>query len=503
MEDSDVLITILFTLFVASTVNERIIDFIKVQFPILWMKSFNFNDEIKRKRRLWFLAFGMGIISARILEINIVELYHEANLATAASSEGADSCCEIIFTAVFISLGSKFWHDLLDLTLNVKRAKMKIHNFDPKTVTEVEDIDSYLQENEFKLAKKALETHRKRLTKTYGENATIEVGYEHVENQYRVCIQVFDRNKSSNSEPDDEHTGTMITQLGKNIVKELEHLFGKIKRVSYTTDYGYVFRFPVVVYHTGKVVTTNSDKAEAGGGIFNKESKENVGTFGCIVKKMEEGCDDIFLLTCYHCVKLKDEHDWKEYDTSSKKGIIHYKPYLDSHKIKPIGIIEKAYRDNAMDIALIKPKKPEDITDYHWNFNRTVPIHSDVITDLDCQNRRKVWFSGVRSGASKGYIINHNFPVEIDYGDDKHSLFNLIVFSKNKSKPYKNPCDEGDSGAILIDAETHQALGMIVAKDDNFGYAIPIGGILKLHGLGLYLDPCIINSLELQNTSTT
>ena len=145
-------------------------------------------------------------------------------------------------------MGSKFWHDLLDVALYFKRSKRKIDNFDIKNIDDIKNIERYLDEDEDELAKKALETHKNRLIKAYGEDATFAVGYEHIDNQHRVVVQVFDRILSEKMEPYDEQSSSFFVRTVKSIKNEINHYSGQLKRISYTTDYGYVFQFPVVVH---------------------------------------------------------------------------------------------------------------------------------------------------------------------------------------------------------------------------------------------------------------
>ncbi|MBN8680459.1 MAG: hypothetical protein J0M29_19695 [Chitinophagales bacterium] len=494
IEISDGLIVILFTLFVASSVNERIIDFIKLRFPVLWLKTVNSKDEIKRHQKLWILAFVMGMLTTALLDINMISVYVENGLVktgdkTASGVTGLGGwlfkykdCCFVkalgyLFAAIFISIGSKFWHDLLDLVLFVKNSKRKINAFNPKGVQHIEQVEQYLKEDDYDIAVKTLEANRDQLEKRYNTD-TIYIGYELVEGQYRWAIVVMTRMERS--------VNTLIDNIratrGPNALE-------------YITNYGYVFRFPVLIQSAGAAYTTDdSDRiAKAGGGLFNSAASGSLGTFGCMVKYIKD-CDETLLLTCCHCVKLP-EHSWEKIDKLSKKNKVEYKASGENGKNHALGEIQLAYRNGKMDIALIKPVSKDIVSDYITHSGKSIPIGSRPVVKEDLVKKTRVWFSGARSGNCEGYIIYYNCAVPIQYNGEKEPfrMRNLIAFSKTSGEPYKKPCDKGDSGTILLEADTYKALGMIVASDDKFGYAIPMADILTYNELALFNDPCVQN----------
>lgn len=202
MEPIDGLIIVIFTLFMASMVNERIVDFLKLQFPQLWMKHIHYNDEIRRHKKIWLSSFFMALLSTWLLEIDVIDLLISNNLGKEMSGlfdyfKTTKHKTEAwfvgwILTALFVSLGSKFWHDLLDVVLFFKNSKRKIQSFNPESVTNTDQINQFLMEDEFALAEKALHNEEKRLHDAF-PNSSFHVGYEQVNKGNRVCIVVMDR----------------------------------------------------------------------------------------------------------------------------------------------------------------------------------------------------------------------------------------------------------------------------------------------------------------------
>lgn len=487
MEVSDALIVILLTLFVASTVNERIIDFIKLRIPILWLKAVNPKDEIKRRQWLWLLALGMGVITTLLLDINLIVIL--------VDNQGEDKISGIagwlgpkqeewyviglgyVFTALFISLGSKFWHDLLDVVLFVKNSKRKLSEFNPEGIQQIEQIDNYIKENEYEVAIKALEANRGKLEEKYNTDS-LYLGHEYIEGQFRWAIVA------------------MLREPGQDEAFSIKR---KQSPINYITNYGYVYRFPVVAKYAGAAITADDPQpvAIAGGGLFNSAWPDNVGTFGCIVKEVNEGCEDYMLLTCCHCVLIPGQHSWNGIDQNSKKREVRYKANANDKRMPIVGEIKRAYRNGRMDFAIIKPKSNDLVRDYVTSSGKLIPDGSRAVDDQDVIKNTRVWFSGARSGNCEGFIIHINCTVPINYvgENEPYKIRNLIAFSQRTSEPYLKPCDKGDSGTIILEADTHKALGMIVAVDDKYGYAIPISDILKSNDLALFTDPC-----ELQTT---
>ncbi len=482
MDPADILMTVLFTLFVASTVNERIIDFIKLRFPVLWLKSVNPKDEIRRHQYLWLLAFGMGVVTTALLDINIVHIL--------TAQQNGDTIVGFLdwivqykdkwyvlgwgylFTALFISLGSKFWHDLLDIVLFVKNSRRKIDAFKPEGIYQIEQIDDYLKENEYEVAVKALEANRDKLEKQFGTDS-IYLGYEHVNGQYRwsIVLMICKQDKD----------GPLSTKSRQS-------------SIDYITNYGYVFRFPVLVKNVGLAYTADDSEpmAVAGGGLFNSAKPDNVGTFGCIVKDVKDGCEDLMLLTCCHCVLIPGQHSWTGIDHRSINREVRYKANANDNLMPVVGEINRAYRNGRMDVAFIKAKSNDLIRDYLTSSGKLIPVGSRAVNNKDIMKKTRVWFSGARSGNCEGFIIHINCTVPINYAGEEapYKIRNLIAFSQRTSEPHLKPCDKGDSGTIILEADTYKALGMIVAIDDQFGYAIPISDILKSNDLALFSDPC-------------
>jgi len=486
------IIIVLFTLFVASTVNERIIEFIKIQIPSLYLKSTNSIEEIERHKRVWWVAFGMGLITSLLMDIDFNSLINHNNLSLSGfgsynswfTGENKNyfflESGGYLFTALFLSMGSKFWNDLLDIVLLAKNAKRKISGFEPQGVSAIGQVDKYVSEDDFEIARKALEGNRELLKSNY-PYADITPCYDYVDKEYRLVILVIQRMVVPKVNLEEEPQVTLEEKPKK-----------KTTKISYATDYGYIYNFPIKVVNPKKSVLTltNREDQEAGGILFNSATADNRGTFGCIVYNTKGGNQSKQVLTCYHCIK-SDKQSWKRFKQNAGDTKVEYLTSEGDDTIDDLGSILWGYRDGLMDVAVIKPRDENLVKDLHLTSSVSVPKGHRKVLIKDGKARTKVVFSGITSGYATAQIIHKSISVDVKYPDSKdlHTLNNLILFSHSGRKPYIAPCKEGDSGAILMDESSYEALGMIVAADDMFGYAIPIHDILIKHYLSVHDDP--------------
>lgn len=120
---SDVLISVTLTLFMLSLVTEKISNLIKMYFPSFYIKNEDPIEENKRSRKIMLLTGSIGIMVAFLYNADFFQMIKEnGNIEpfTLPTFTGAIGC---IVTGIFLSQGSKFFHDLLDTILYFKDAK--------------------------------------------------------------------------------------------------------------------------------------------------------------------------------------------------------------------------------------------------------------------------------------------------------------------------------------------------------------------------------------------
>lgn len=163
----DKAITIAIMLFIMSMISERVVTWFKLYFgkpgKSLWRFSSATEDitikkddpveEKRREQKILGLNIIISIFVAGISNANLFEIFNNdspytaigwnnvGNISFGASAIAALGC---IFTGFFISLGSKFWHDLLDMLFYAKN--LKAIQSDPTTYKQnsIAGLDKYI-----------------------------------------------------------------------------------------------------------------------------------------------------------------------------------------------------------------------------------------------------------------------------------------------------------------------------------------------------------------------
>jgi hypothetical protein len=125
------IVTILFTL---SLISERIANLIKLNTDHLGEKRFNLRGEKRRERNIMLVAVGCGILTSTVAGADFFTLIDKGKLVSTLdifrSGDGltvSKVALGFILSGFFVSMGSKFWHDVLDIVLqfsNLKKFKV-------------------------------------------------------------------------------------------------------------------------------------------------------------------------------------------------------------------------------------------------------------------------------------------------------------------------------------------------------------------------------------------
>ncbi|MFI5405628.1 MAG: hypothetical protein ACHQ1D_03855 [Nitrososphaerales archaeon] len=153
---SNIWITIVTILFALSLISERISNLLKLQ-----IKKFRIepSDEIKKKekeRDIMWLALISGLFVSIVSGADFFTLINEAKLVSIfnigdPSLPMLRTLMGIFLSGVFISMGSKFWHDILDIVLefsNLRKYRsreaeeeVKLMNFEIKEKEQIQLLD--------------------------------------------------------------------------------------------------------------------------------------------------------------------------------------------------------------------------------------------------------------------------------------------------------------------------------------------------------------------------
>lgn len=162
MEDISIeyFITTTMVLLILSMVTEKITNWIKLGNK--WSDKFGKLEGKAKERQVQKLSMTTGIVIAIAAKANIFKVYDpDFNMFWASvdfsfcnDADGKD-CVTLgtfllnifgsVITGIFLSLGSKFFHDLLDILLQVKNAKRKLNERADWNFHRIEDADEYIK----------------------------------------------------------------------------------------------------------------------------------------------------------------------------------------------------------------------------------------------------------------------------------------------------------------------------------------------------------------------
>jgi hypothetical protein len=163
----DAIIQIVFVLLILSLITERITNLVKVR-PSSWFKSvcmiFKMGSkedtvdpaEVKM-REVQIIAIVVGVLIALAARASIFQI-HDASFKLGWADLGPDykfvwdgiyDIFGCLLAGIFLSLGSKFFHDLLDLLLQAKNLKRKLNDREGiQDLHTIEEFDKYIAEVE-------------------------------------------------------------------------------------------------------------------------------------------------------------------------------------------------------------------------------------------------------------------------------------------------------------------------------------------------------------------
>ena len=137
-------------------ITEKIGNFIKLS-EISWLKKrMKTSSEDQRERKIQTMSMLTGIGVALIAKANIFQVYSNPKFEFFWSSTDLNATLAgwlsnilgSLLCGLFLSLGSKFFHDLLDMLLQVKNLKRKLVSNEELKLNSIEEYDKYIADIE-------------------------------------------------------------------------------------------------------------------------------------------------------------------------------------------------------------------------------------------------------------------------------------------------------------------------------------------------------------------
>ena len=473
MEIFQITIQIALILFLLSMISEKIIDFLKHYLSDSYLfgiqkeyckigdtlTKFPQEDlrEQVRKYRILKINLWSGILISTIIKADISRIF--ARIKEPGKVFGWNNLSDyetldffllpfgIILAGCFISFGSKFWHDFLDLLFQVKNTKRKLADpelFQADNTNKLQKLLDTYQSDFIKAA--YLEARTKFMAmesvKAIGIKSN-DIGYyfEITVCQYEPSIEQYYQYLLEDGTPQNIPIKIVLLESNDNILAQSVDLSAK---------------------------------------IFELNNPDSWGTLGVLVKPIDESNDKRYLLTCCHNIVKPIRNIPDSQLSEIQVGTI------DSTEVINIGTVFKASRDFEMDAALIEIDTGNQII-INSVPKMGNPQRARQLVNRDAGNETAYIF-GARSGREgksvlKGTVTGVYNTIKVDYENqtadlsiqkEEFTLINTISISNN-GKAISKP---GDSGACVLDSENN-VIGLVVAGNRQVTYALPIKTLLN------------------------
>jgi hypothetical protein len=451
----DKAIAIAIMLFLLSMIAERFVNWLKLQFgreghwlmgfsrknEDLTVKTTDPDQEKLREQRILGLNLVVCVLLALLSHADLFAILNAGapystigwtNDAARTSLTGFPLVLMMvlgcILTGFFISLGSKFWHDLLDLLLYTKNLKEKIA--DPQTyeVSSVDQLQEYLKYTEDDMVHLAIEQNESILKKKFPNIHFINSSVSLINGKKKNVARIY---------LFDDKTAGLPPQIPVRLPT------GKVYNV-------------LTEFVTGSAMGKASMAMD--GTVADALSPDFTGSACCIAADNQ---GNKFLITNCHVLTDGDLQD-PLFNTGNDNVL---------YNGSKIGSWTFGSMDGKGDFAMVQLTDPDGFMNDNQveNFNNT-------FRDLTTQdNLLKVNVRGnVTSGA--GFVIDVvQNKMGIEYNLGKTLTFDTAILLGNQ--PNKDTCtpasDAGDSGGVVFD-DNNQLIGIITGKTPKFSIVIPI-----------------------------
>ena len=430
-------------LLILSLITEKISNFIKLQYKDISDKDKNNNTEKLKEKKIQKLTIIVGICVAILTKANFFEIFKlDYDLFwTADDFKGFDLLSNIvgsIISGMFLSLGSKFFHDLLDMLLQVKNLKRKLNDKADWEFENISEVDEYIKGNDLKKLKDFLDE----TFKTINGYFFYELDYEN--NTINVHVR----------------KGT----------KGIQNL------VPYRTLTGKSKLFKVKLIEEDNEIRTLALTINPSDEIANQNAYSNTLKGSVSYPVIRNSDKKTFIMTCYHAVWNKN-HDWDIFIPIGKEKVVH------PSNGTIIGEIKFAIKNSQLDVALIEPENNIDLSVNIPLLD--LPKNIREVDEMDAMGKTIVKIKSITKNhtPSLGYISDLDYKVNIKYPDGNYrSLSKLILIKPYDNSPFSIG---GDSGSLVVD-EWGYAVGIVVAgNESDITFAIPITTIFNSLNLNI------------------
>lgn len=441
-------------LFVLSQVSERISNFLKLYLPAKIFGNLDVKEKFPakekiRERKILALSLVAGLITTFLFfKAYVIPAQHDSKQPEWVCYLYEKRIAAVPLFAFFLSFGSKFWHDLLDILFLYKNAQRVLKSGEAMQASSPEEISQMMAISSVQIARRVLADKKKELMATQG---VVAVGIGTTEDE-EPTLRVYYVEGSA----------------GANLPNEIQWEDGS----------GFVRTIRIEKIVSSRV---SAQAARVGGKIANENAKDKYGTMGFVFQDKFD-LTTFFASTCYHVVKMAG-HDWNIYSSFPPDVICHLQ--ADSNCSEKT-MLRKGGRSDILDVAFAKLESLEKVA-----VDSLPLVKASALINQDYAG---VPVSILANGEKKaGYIHDWKTEVEVHYSDGSSKtfmdFFSIRLGKSAKAEDLKSVTVGGDSGSAVLIGNT--ALGMVVGSSDKLTYAMKIKTIEDNYGVSLYPHPTL------------
>ena len=370
----------------------------------------------------------------------------------------------LIITALMLSLGAPFWFDLLKKLVAIRGAGIKPEEKKEENKAPVaKEVNAPANANHAAAAP---------LTTSVKEDP-VDIAFRIYADQIRLENGVVNVIKAYYQNNGKTEKCIQVKVINEQVGVAVKSRYGNLRVGQKDNEFIYL---DIVVTGTPQLTASFDTFGNSEKGIANNNTRDNVGSYGCLVKKVEDP-KKIFLLSCYHVMNADLEWENKKVN----------QPIINKN-----GLISTSYEGfltNLMDAAITEITEEGVISFYENKLNFKKPLGKKDIT-IDDVFKTQVLIEGFTTTAARGLVVNDSSPETFKYPlkNNSHMPFDLddliVISHQENGFPDFIGTSPGDSGAIVLD-EDQNAIGIVVGCDLIHTYVIKISNIFRFLGLEL------------------
>lgn len=453
----EIFIPIIIIFFILSMISERIANLLKLNLPEVpqGRKAMGFIPggpfrtksgskalEKIRERRIFWLSMISGIVVSFAAKANLIAMLRnmrEANIilwwndkikadGTAINEPFVEILVGCLLSSIFISLGSKFWHDLLDIVLFTKNMKEKLSRPETFEVSSVDQLTEFLSFTESDMVRLAIAQNEQTLKTKFPNIEFLNDSIALVNGDRKDVLGIYVRDDNTTGMPDKV---PVRLPSGKTFMVNTE-IIGGIG-VGRPTD--------------------GMDGAVARRGSFSSGS-------GCCIVHDEE---HFFLLTNCHVFTGKLLQN--PLNETGRPDVLYNK--------KEIGKWQFGTMTAAGDFALVELEDHKDFI--KKSKAETFNNQTREITKDDWKKTRVTVRGNTSKTVQDAFVIDQVInKASIEYKEGEKIVFSEIILLGDKPGTNCQPVtDEGDSGGAVYDDDM-RLIGIVTGMDNHFTYVIPV-----------------------------